>query len=246
MPPPAAGQGRGGTAHQGDDRSDDCQYAQPHHSLLLITASSTRTRATPHTPPEAAQSAVIPACSRDRPAYGPRPAARPPGRPAGPAGPAGQNRPRAASRARPAAARQAVTRRWPQVTDTLRVTATGSGRRGGWAVPARAPRSRDRASCGTGARGHRKSACSRCQCESLFPAAAGCMRSLQTCGVRRHRLMIGMSACPIFGLGRGVVFGMLLRTPAATAATSRDCGNGPEFSLPDRLHAQAFFRAGVQ
>ena len=35
-------------------------------------------------------------------------------------------------------------------TDTRRVTVSGSGKCGGWAVPARAPRSRDRASCGTG------------------------------------------------------------------------------------------------
>ncbi len=33
---------------------------------------------------------------------------------------------------------------------TRRVTTNGSGRRGGWAVPVRAPRGRDWASCGTG------------------------------------------------------------------------------------------------
>lgn len=35
-------------------------------------------------------------------------------------------------------------------TEVRRVTVIGSGSRGGWAVPARAPRRRDRAPCGTG------------------------------------------------------------------------------------------------
>ena len=32
---------------------------------------------------------------------------------------------------------------------------------------------------------------------------------------------------------------VLLRTPAATAATRRGCGKGPEFSLPDRAHPRS-------
>lgn len=37
---------------------------------------------------------------------------------------------------------------------------------------------------------------------------------------------------------------VLLRTPAAACATSRDCGKGPEFFLPDRLRTRSILSGG--
>jgi hypothetical protein len=63
--------------------------------------------------------------------------------------------------------------------------------------------------------------------------------------MRLRGLTPGVPACPIFGRGGGVLFAVLLRTLAATAATRRDCGEGPELFCLTAWTRGPFSRAGA-